>query len=93
MWIAPLIDASVNDVEGVAESLVESCPGDGVQPADGTWIESDLSNCDDVVTIDDGLLGQAMLGSDGHLGGNPPYGSRYRGAGNSVEHGDHGVAG
>jgi len=56
--------ASVDDVERVAQSPIESGPGYPVEAAHRLWIEIGLCDRYDVVAADHCLLGEAVARSD-----------------------------
>lgn len=84
--------SSVLDVQGVAQGLVEPGPGGEVELADGFWVQDGGGDGDQVVAVDDALIGQALSGPDFDLRADTSDRSGDRRAGDSGEDCDSGVS-
>lgn len=82
-----------DDVEGVAQRLIESGTCGQIEMSHRSLVEVSFGDGDHVVAADDCAFGETMLGANLHFGWDSPNGSSDRSAGDSVEERDRRVAG
>lgn len=75
----------VDDVQGVAESVVELGPGHQVEVSDGSRVEVGLGNGDHIVTIDNGVLAETVFRANFYFRWDSSNGASDRRTGDLVE--------